>query len=156
MNIKLLTAIGMVNRRVRKTIITYPDADRWCNKLIRHLKISRKMAEKIACSKLIYFAKNYKNLVKYKAKCINEPLEAIKSTDHALSIFYAYIRHNETDYDKNLHELRALENIGILKESTHKNIARKGISLNDVLRVLDNDDADLNEPIITYIRNRLT
>lgn len=155
MNIKLLTAMGLVNHKRRKTVITYPDIDRWCNKLMRYLKISRKKSEKIACSKLVYYATNYRNLIKHDAACVNEPLENIRSNEHAMNIYRAYIRHTETDYDRNLHDLRNLENIGVLKENTHKNMARKGVTKNDVLKVLDNDVDNLDDSRVTYIKNRL-
>lgn len=95
MNVKILAAMGLVNHRVGQTIITYPDIDRWCNKLMRYLKISRKEADKIACSKLVYFATNYKYLVKYEATCINNPLEPIKSNEHAMNVYRAHIRQND-------------------------------------------------------------
>ena len=147
--------MGLVNRRARKTVIMYPDIDRWCNKLMRYLKISRKKAEKIAYSKLVYYASNYQNLVKYNSASVSEPLEAIKSEEHARNIYRAFIRHSETDYDKNLHDLRTLENMGVLKEGTHKNMARKGVTLNEVLKVLDNDVDNLDDSRATYIKNRL-
>ena len=122
---------------------------------MRCLKISRKISEQIACSKLIYFATNYKNLLKYNTEHINEPLETIKSKEHAMNIYRAHIRHSKTDYDKNLHELRTLENTRVIKDNTHKNLARKGLTKNDVLKVLDNDIENLDKSLIIYIKNRL-
>lgn len=155
MKYKLLIAIGAVNAAAGKTIITAPDVDLWCNKLMRYLNFDRKFTEKIAYTKLMYFALNFNYFAKHNAFDTNIPLERITSKQHAINIYHAYIRHTKTNYDTHLHDLRKLEQNGIIKENTHKNLARKNISSQDVLNVLNNNFCDLDKDIVRFIKNRL-
>ncbi|MDO5427140.1 MAG: hypothetical protein Q4F54_05700 [Coriobacteriia bacterium] len=119
------------------------------------MEIPIEAAEIIAFDKLTFYYNHKMYLKRPKMKKAIKPLDPITSKKHAENIIGSRKRHKFSEYENNLLDLHNLEKEGLIKESSYRNLAKKGITRRNVLDVKDGNCDYLDEEIIDYIHNRL-